>query len=118
MGLEPRDGSNQGLALTPRHRGGLGAQELPPGRGAALGCRRYPQPFRDPPHGRGSDSNAQAEHFALDPPVFPARVFRAICSISTAFSWRSTSDPASLEAVERASSTGREGLGHEDRGTG
>jgi hypothetical protein len=38
------------------------------------GCGRYPEPFQEPPHGKGSDSNAQAEQFASDPLVSPAWV--------------------------------------------
>lgn len=50
------------------------AEELPPGRSAALRRGQDPQPSQHPPHGRGADADAQAEQFALDPLVAPARV--------------------------------------------
>src|SRR5215468_171324 len=67
-----------------QHGRALSAQELPPSGVVALRRGRYPQAFEHPPHRRGADPHAQAEQFALDPPVAPARLSRAICPISTA----------------------------------
>jgi hypothetical protein len=57
-----------------QHRRGLGTQELPPGRAAALRRGRDPQPPQYPPHRRRPDLVAEAEQLALDPLVAPARV--------------------------------------------
>jgi hypothetical protein len=70
--------------VTGEHGRGLRSQELPPGGVAALRRWRYPQPFQQPPHRRGSDPEAQAEQLALDPLVAPARKmlsssFPALC---------------------------------------
>ena len=59
------------------HRRCLRAQELPPGRLAALRRRWYPQPFQDPPDSGGPHADAEAEQFALDPRVSPAGGSRA-----------------------------------------
>jgi len=57
-----------------QHRGGLRSQELPPGRAAAPRRGRDPQAPQHPPHRGCPDPVAEAEQFALDPLVAPARV--------------------------------------------
>ena len=53
--------------------GGLGAQELPPGRAIALRRGRDLQPLQHPPHRGRTDPDAEAQQFTLDPLVSPAR---------------------------------------------
>jgi hypothetical protein len=54
--------------------GGLGGEELPPGRGcpAWRGCE--PGCGQDPANRSGADAVPEAEEFALDVPVSPLRV--------------------------------------------
>ena len=56
-----------------QYRGGLRAQEPPPGRVIALRRGRDPQALQDPPHRGRPDLDAQAEQFTLDALVAPVR---------------------------------------------
>ena len=49
-----------------QHRGGPGAQELPPGGVVALRRGRDPQPLQHPPHRRRRNPVAEAEQLGLD----------------------------------------------------
>ena len=54
--------------------GGLGVQELPPGRARAARRRIDARGVQDLPHGGRCDRNAEFRQFAVDPAVSPHRV--------------------------------------------
>ena len=53
---------------------GLGAEEVSPGGGGALGCRVDPGLLKDLPDGGGGDLDPEDEQFAVDAAVAPAGI--------------------------------------------
>jgi hypothetical protein len=54
--------------------GGLGAQELPPGRAGPARRRIDARGTRDLPHRGRRNTNAELDELAVDPPVSPQRI--------------------------------------------
>src|SRR5438045_3133184 len=54
--------------------GGLGAQELPPGRARAAGSRIDARSAQDLPDGGLRDRHAEFDYLAVDPPISPQRI--------------------------------------------
>jgi hypothetical protein len=54
--------------------GGLGAQELSPGRARSAGSRIDARSAQDLPDGGWRDGHAEFRHFAVDPAVSPQRI--------------------------------------------
>ena len=66
-----------GVCVQEIHRedpGGLGVQELPPGRARPAGSRIDARGMQDLPHRRRRDRNAELRQLAVDPTVSPQRI--------------------------------------------